>query len=124
MGRAAEVLATLAAILKWLILLPILAILVLLALANDHMVPVRLNPFEPADPSLQVELALYQVAFVVFAVGALVGGLVSWMNQVRARRRLRREREEAERWRVQAEERRRAREAQVGLLRGPARERA
>jgi uncharacterized integral membrane protein len=119
MGRAPDVLARLAAIVKWLVLIPVLALVALLALANDHVVPVRLNPFEPADPALQIELALYQVAFLVFALGALVGGLVAWLNQLRHRRRLQREQEEAERWRIEAEEKQRARAAHVGLLAGP-----
>ncbi len=59
--------------LKWLILLPVLVVVALLGVANDHPVPIRLNPFEPDDPVLQTQLPLYMLAFLVFVLGALVG---------------------------------------------------
>ena len=75
--------------LKWLILLPILAVLALLAVANDHMVHLSFNPFDPADEILRVELAMYQVAFLAFVLGALVAAAVVWSGQRKYRRRAR-----------------------------------
>jgi ABC-type uncharacterized transport system permease subunit len=83
------VLGRLATIVKWLVLLPVLAAVALMAVANDHRVTVNFNPFEPADPVLQVELALYQIAFAVFVLGALVGAFVAWKSQLGRRRRRR-----------------------------------
>jgi uncharacterized integral membrane protein len=114
------VLAKLGAFLKWLILIPVLAALALLGVANDHLVPVRLNPFEPDDPVLQVELALYMVVFLAFALGALVGALAMWNGQRRWRRRARREREEAATWQARAREARPS-EGHAGLLAPPGR---
>ena len=82
-------LATLATIVKWAILLPVFLAIVLLAVANDQSVTVRLNPFDAEDPMLRVDLALYQVAFILFALGVLVGGIVAWNGQRRALRRAR-----------------------------------
>jgi putative membrane protein len=90
-------------ILKWVILAPVLLAVVLLAVANDQSVPVRLNPFEPNDPVLIVELALYQVAFIFFVLGALMGALVVWSGQRKYRRRVRQQREEANLWQARAE---------------------
>ena len=42
-------------ILKWVILLPILAVVVLLSVANDQSVTVHLNPFDKADAVLKVD---------------------------------------------------------------------
>lgn len=78
---------TLGRIVKWAILLPVLIAIVLLAVANNQAVTVHLNPFDTADPVLRVDLALYQLAFILFALGTLVGGLVSWRSQLRNRRR-------------------------------------
>ena len=75
-------------ILKWVILLPILAVVLLVAVANGQIVRVHLNPFDTADPVLKIDLALYQIAFIVFVLGVLVGGLVAWSGQRRHRRRL------------------------------------
>ena len=111
-------LSKLGAFLKWLILLPVLAALALLGVANDHLVPVRLNPFEPDDPVLRVELALYMVVFLAFALGALVGALAMWNGQRRWRQRARRD--EAAVWQARARETR-AGEGHAGLLAPPGR---
>lgn len=94
---------TLGTILKWVILLPVLIAVVLLAVANDHSVTVHLNPFNAEDTVLSVDLALYQVGFLLFAAGALVGGLVVWSSQRKHRRRARQGRSEAASWRARAE---------------------
>jgi uncharacterized integral membrane protein len=113
------VIGRLATILKWLLLLPILAAVALLAVANDHVVVVNFNPFQPDDRALQLELPLYQIVFAVFVVGALIGAFVTWTNQLRHRRRAVRQRDAA---------RREARTAEAagpathsGLLPGPGR---
>jgi hypothetical protein len=81
-------------IVKWAVLLPVLLAVVLLALANDHDVTVHLNPFDADDPQLSYAIALYQLAFLIFAVGVLFGGIVAW-GGARRRRRARSRREEA-----------------------------
>ncbi len=96
-------LATLATILRWLVLLPVLAAVVLLAIANDQTVTVHLNPFDTNDPVLRVDLALYQIVFIVFVLGALIGALVAWSGQRRYRRRARRQSEETAFWQARAE---------------------
>jgi hypothetical protein len=77
----------LATLLKWLILLPILAAILLIAVANGEDVTVHLNPFDGDDPVLRAILPLYQLAFILFALGVLVGGLVAWASGLRRRRR-------------------------------------
>ena len=94
-------LRTLGTILKWAILLPIFLAVVLLAVANDQSVTVNLNPFDKTDPALKVELALYQIAFLVFVLGVLFGGLIGWSGQ--RRRQLRNRRAETASWQPRAE---------------------
>ena len=72
---------TLGIILKWVILLPILVGVVLLAVANDQVVTVHLNPLAADDPVLRVDLALYQVGFILFVLGVFVGWLVALLLQ-------------------------------------------
>lgn len=76
---------SLATILKWVILLPVLLVVVLLAVANDQSVTVHLNPFDKSDPVLKVELALYQLFFIVLVLGVLIGGFIVWLNRLRRR---------------------------------------
>jgi hypothetical protein len=78
---------TLGTILKWAVLLPLFLVIVLLAVANVQSVTVHLNPFDPDDRVLRIDLALYQLAFVIFALGAIVGALVAWSSRYRTQRR-------------------------------------
>jgi len=96
------VLRTLGVVLKWVILLPVLLGIVLLAVANDETVTVHLNPFDKADPVLRIDLALYQLGFGLFLVGAICGGIVAWSSALRRGRRIRR-RESSELWQARAE---------------------
>jgi hypothetical protein len=81
----------------------VLAAVVLLAVANDQTVTVHLNPFDTADPVLRVDLALYQIAFILFVLGTLVGGLVAWRGQRKHRRRARQQRHDAALWQARTE---------------------
>jgi uncharacterized integral membrane protein len=97
------VLGKLGLILKWVILLPVLLGVVLLAVANVQSVPLHLNAFSPDDPVLTFNLPLYQLAFLLFLLGAILGGLVAWGGQRKYRRRAHQRREEAARWQDRAE---------------------
>jgi uncharacterized integral membrane protein len=97
------VLRTLGTIVKWVILLPVLLAVVLLAVANDQTVTLHLNPFDKSDPVLRVDLALYQVGFLVFVVGVLFGGAIVWVRQRRRSRRMRDIRGDAALWQARAE---------------------
>ena len=79
------------ALLKWIVLLPVIAAVLLLAVANDQSVTIHLYPFDTDDPVLRADLPLYQVAFIVFVAGALTGALVAWSGELRRRARRRRE---------------------------------
>jgi len=94
---------TLGTILKWAILLPVLLVIVLLAVANDQTVKINLNPFEAGDPVLRLELALYQICFGFFVVGALIGGLIVWIGQGKYRKRARDRRAEAALWQARSD---------------------
>ena len=91
-------------ILKWAILLPLVLAVLLLSVANDQSVPVNLNPFNPDDPVLRVELALYQLAFIMFVLGALAGALIAWSGQRKYRRRVRQQGEQVLLWQGRAQE--------------------
>ena len=95
--------AKLATLLKWLILVPVLGAVLLLAIANDQTVTIHLNPFDPQDPVLRVDLALYQFGFILFVLGVLIGGFVAWSGQSKYRRRARQRSRDAALWRARAE---------------------
>jgi uncharacterized integral membrane protein len=95
--------AAFGALLKWIIILPVLVAVLLLAIANDQSVTVHFNPFDPNDPVLRVDLALYQLAFAIFVLGALAGALIAWGGQRKYRRRAQERSVETALWQARAE---------------------
>jgi hypothetical protein len=98
-----KLIGTLGTILKWAVLLPLLLAVVLLAVANDQGVTVHLNPFDTSDPVLRIDLALYQLAFVLFVLGVLIGGVIVWIGQRKYRRQAFNLRSETDTWQARAE---------------------
>ena len=94
----------LGALIKWLILLPVIIVVVLLAVANDQVVPVRFNPFDVSDTALVLNLPLYQIGFAIFVLGVLCGGYVTWNGQRKYRLQARDKGFAAALWRNRAEE--------------------
>ena len=88
--------------LGFLILLPVAAVVVALAVANRQAVTLSLDPFNPASPALSLQAPLYLVLFAAVALGIVLGGLGAWTNQGRWRREARRVRAEAARWKSEA----------------------
>jgi hypothetical protein len=52
---------------------------------------------------LRADLPLYQLGFILFVLGALVGGLVAWGGQRKYRRRAHRRSDDAVLWRARAD---------------------
>lgn len=81
----------------WLVLLPLCAVLVVVALANRQPVAVNLNPFAPvmAEPA-GGGVPLFLVLYAVLLIGVLLGGTATWISQSVHRRRERHWRREAQ----------------------------
>lgn len=114
----------------WLLVVPLGAVMVALAVANRRLVTVSLDPFRPDSPLIGFELPLFFVIFTSLIVGILVGGTVVWLKQGRFRRACRIAEGDAERWRGEAsraDERLKAAglaPALTPVLTGPSRRRA
>ena len=87
--------------------------LVTLAVANRHAVRLVLDPFDPLDPVLALELPFYAYVFAMLIVGVVMGGLATWVSQSRWRRLARARGQDAARWRAEAERLTRERDAYV-----------
>jgi uncharacterized integral membrane protein len=86
-------------------------LLVTLAVANRHLVRLVLDPFDPSDPVLAVELPFYAYLFAALIIGVVLGGIATWLNQARWRRAARARAQDAMRWKAEAERFRRERDA-------------
>mgnify|MGYP001822220560 CR=1 FL=1 len=109
----------LGALLKWLLLLPVFIIVVLFAVANDHVVRVALTPFNSDDTALALNLPLYQLGFAIFAVGVVCGGFVMWNGQRKYRRQAREKGYDAALWRNRAEQAEKAKAGDSRMIAPP-----
>jgi uncharacterized integral membrane protein len=73
-----------------LILLPIMALVVLFAVANRSAVTISLDPFAGQPPMFAASVPLFVLLLIVLIAGVIVGGISSWLRQSRWRRRARR----------------------------------
>jgi uncharacterized integral membrane protein len=66
-------------------------IMVLLALANRHDIPLYLDPFRPYEPGAPVaDVNLATLIFCVFILGLIIGSVMMWFMQGDYRRQLKR----------------------------------
>ena len=93
------------------------AFLVTLAVANRHSVLLVLDPFNPQNPVLALELPFYAYLFAMLIIGVVLGGTATWMSQSRWRRLARARGQDAARWRAEAERLTRERDATLAAQR-------
>lgn len=85
-----------------LLLAPIVILGLAVAVANRHDVAVSFDPFQGANDA-EIKAPLFLLLILALMCGVLIGGVAMWFTQGRHRRALRHAREEAARWRNQAE---------------------
>jgi uncharacterized integral membrane protein len=72
-----------------LVLVPVAVVLIALAVANRAPVPFTLDPFNPGNPGLTLELPLFVIVFLALGLGILLGGFATWWKQGRYRKQAR-----------------------------------
>jgi uncharacterized integral membrane protein len=73
-------------LLSLLILLPLAALLITLAVANRQAVTISFDPFNDARPAYTFTLPLYALGLVLIVGGVVVGGVAAWLRQGKWRR--------------------------------------
>lgn len=68
------------------IILPVAVLLIALAVSNRVPTPFTIDPFNPGNPALTMELPLFIWLFAAMVIGMLVGSLATWIRQGRYRR--------------------------------------
>jgi uncharacterized integral membrane protein len=84
-----------------LVIVPLAIILIALAVANRGVTPFTIDPFNPGNPGLTVELPFFVYLFVTLILGILIGSAVTWLRQGRYRRMARERTAEVDRLRRQ-----------------------
>ena len=78
------------------VFVPLAIILVALAVANRGTTAFTMDPFNPGNPALTVQLPLFVLLFAAVCVGLVVGSLATWFKQGRYRKMARLRTQEAE----------------------------
>lgn len=68
------------------IVIPIAVVLIALAVANRGLTAFTLDPFNPGNPALTLELPLFALLFATLALGMVIGSLATWFKQGRYRK--------------------------------------
>jgi len=89
-------------VLKFIVIVPIAIILIVLSVANRHLVTLALNPFRPEDSVMSLTLPLFVFLFIAVIAGMIIGSMATWFSQGRHRKRARDEAHEARKWRDEA----------------------
>lgn len=84
-------------LLGWIVVLPLAAVVLMLAVLNRGPATLAWNPLEVGVPGHGVVMPLYVFLLAAFALGALVGGFVTWNTQRRWRRAAKETKTEARR---------------------------
>ena len=63
------------------VLVPLAVVLIALAVANRAPVAFTLDPFNPGNPALTLQLPLFFLLFAALAIGMVIGSLATWFKQ-------------------------------------------
>jgi len=69
-----------------LIFVPLGIILIALAVANRAPTAFTLDPFNPGNPALTIQMPLFFLLFAALLAGMLVGSFATWFRQGRYRK--------------------------------------
>ncbi len=78
------------------VVVPLAIVLIALAVANCGFAAFTLDPFNPGNPALTVQLPLFVLLFAALAIGMLVGSAATWLKQGRYRKMARQRSQEAQ----------------------------
>ncbi len=84
-----------------LIFVPIAVILIALAVSNRTSTSFTIDPFNPGNPALTMELPLFIWLFAALAAGMMIGSIATWLKQGKHRRAMRENRQKVDALREQ-----------------------
>ncbi len=89
-------------LLKIIILVPVVIMLVVMSVANRHVVSLSFNPFQPEDTTLSLSGPFFLFLFAALILGMFIGSISTWVSQGKHRKKARDEAFEAIKWQREA----------------------
>lgn len=68
------------------VVIPVAVVLIALAVANRGPTAFTLDPFNPGNPALTVNVPLFFLLFATLALGMVIGSAATWFKQGRYRK--------------------------------------
>jgi uncharacterized integral membrane protein len=78
------------------VFVPLAIVLIALAVANRGLTAFTLDPFNPGNPALTLQLPLFVLLFAALVIGMIVGSAATWFKQGRYRKLARQRSQEAQ----------------------------
>jgi Ni/Fe-hydrogenase subunit HybB-like protein len=69
-----------------LVVVPVAVILIALAVANRELAIFTLDPFNPGNPALSIEIPLFALLLAALALGLIAGSTITWFKQRKYRK--------------------------------------
>jgi hypothetical protein len=80
-----------------LVVVPVAVALIALSVANRVPVIFTVDPFNPGNPALSIQVPLFVLLLAVLALGLVAGSTITWIKQRKYRKRLREQESRTER---------------------------
>ena len=103
-----------------LILLPVAIVLIVLSVANRHLVMFNFDPINPEQPFLAVTQPFFVFLFAAVLIGMVIGSMATWMSQGKYRKLARQQKRDAVKWKDEASEQKERADHAVGQMAGNA----
>jgi uncharacterized integral membrane protein len=88
------------------LVIPLAIVIIVVAVANRHVVTVSFDPFNTTAPALSFAIPLFVLLFAVLVAGVIVGGVAVWFRQGHWRKMARTEKVTVDRLQREVEARR------------------
>lgn len=97
------------------IFVPLAIVLIVLSVANRHLVTFNLDPINPEQPFLAFTMPFFVFLFLALLTGLLLGSVFTWFTQSKHRKFAREKKHEAAKWQNEAEEQKQLAQQAIAL---------
>ena len=98
------------------VFVPLAIVLIVLSVANRHLVTFNMDPINPAQPFLAFTMPFFVFLFLALLTGLFLGSMFTWFSQSKHRKFAREKKHEAAKWQSEAEEQKKLAEQLTAMI--------